>query len=169
GEYSVFEIGASIGVVPITTGSGSIVDVLAAADSACYVAKDHGRNRIHVYQPDDAALTQRQGEMQWVQRLRQGLESGAFDLYCQPIVPVDPARVAPGRFFEILVRIQDREFISPGVFLPAAERYHLMPAIDRWVIHTALALLREYYANDPETVPARFTINLSGQSLGDDA
>ncbi|MEK6551221.1 MAG: EAL domain-containing protein, partial [Pseudomonadota bacterium] len=164
-----FEIGASIGLVPITSISGNQTEVLAAADSACYVAKDYGRNRIHVYQPDDVALNQRQGEMQWVQRLRQGLENGAFDLYCQPIVPVDPARVAPGRFFEILVRIQGREFISPSVFLPAAERYHLMPAIDRWVIHTALALLREYYARDPDPVPARFAINLSGQSLGDDS
>jgi len=164
-----FEIGASIGLVPISSISGNQNEVLAAADSACYVAKDHGRNRIHVYQPGDAALTQRHGEMQWVQRLRQGLESGAFDLYCQPIVPIDPARAQPGRFCEILVRIQGRDFISPAEFLPAAERYHLMPAIDRWVIHTALALLREYQLQEPDEEPMRFALNLSGQSLGDDS
>jgi diguanylate cyclase (GGDEF)-like protein/PAS domain S-box-containing protein len=163
-----FEVGVSIGLVPITAESGSLTDVLAAADSACYVAKDHGRNRIHVYQIDDAALAQRQGEMQWVQRLRQGLDDDGFDLYAQAIIPLAPGR---GRerehLYEILLRVQDSELVTPETFIPAAERYHLMPAIDRWVVDRSLCLLARYYATPQADPNLRFAINLSGQSLGD--
>jgi diguanylate cyclase (GGDEF)-like protein/PAS domain S-box-containing protein len=166
-----FEIGASIGLVPVTADSGGLTEILSAADSACYVAKDHGRNRIHVYQPDDLALSQRHGEMQWVHRLRQGLDNNSFDLHCQPIVPLASHATRVPRFYEILVRVHDRDLVLPTVFIPAAERYHLMPAIDRWVVHAAFTVLQKYYARVSRwdgTEPARFAINLSGQSLCDD-
>ena len=169
-QKRAFEIGVSIGLVPITADAGGLTDVLSAADSACYVAKDHGRNRIHIYQAGDAALTQRHGEMQWVHRLRQGLEQNSFDLYCQPIVSLKGEAGAPG-FYEILVRIQEEDLVLPTAFIPAAERYHLMPSIDRWVIDNVFTMLRKYFARrqgEGAERAVRFAINLSGQSLGDE-
>ena len=170
-EGRTFEIGVSIGLVPIQRDSGSITEVLSAADSACYVAKDHGRNRIHIYQPGDRALAKRRGEMQWVHRLREGLENNSFDLYCQAIIPLRQEPTATGRFYEILVRVQDEDLVLPAAFIPAAERYHLMPSIDRWVISTVFAMLEKSQtrsAKQGTEVGTRFAINLSGQSLGDD-
>jgi len=166
-ENRTFEIGVSIGLVPISRDSGGLTEMLSAADSACYVAKDHGRNRIHIYQPDDRALAQRRGEMQWVHRLREGLENNSFDLYCQAIVPLREAAGVPARFYEILVRVQDTDLILPAAFIPAAERYHLMPSIDRWIIGTVFSMLEKYQARVGRD-GARFAVNLSGQSLGDE-
>lgn len=166
-EKRAFEIGVSIGLVPISRDSGGLTEVLSAADSACYIAKDRGRNRIHIYQPDDRAFTQRRGEMQWVHRLRQGLENNSFDLYCQAIVPLRD-KGQPGRFFEILVRVQDEDLVLPAAFIPAAERYHLMPSIDRWVIRTVFPMLRKYQAKGGKSGDDLFAVNLSGQSLGDE-
>jgi diguanylate cyclase (GGDEF)-like protein/PAS domain S-box-containing protein len=167
-----FDIGVSIGVVPISADSGSMTDVLSAADSACYVAKDRGRNCIHVYQPDDAALTQRHGEMQWVHRLNEGLVQDSFSLYCQAIAPIAEGGDRDRHFYEILVRLNENGAgpILPQTFIPAAERYHLMPAIDRRVITAAFGLLRQYAprlrrSGGPHGVT--FSINLSGQSLCD--
>lgn len=163
-----FEIGVSIGLVPITATSGSMTEVLSAADSACYVAKDLGRNRVHIYQPNDDALARRHGEMQWVQRINDGLEANRFQLYGQHIVPL----VAGVPIFcEILVRLHEDEagLIPPNAFIPAAERYYLMPSIDRWVVARALAMLgRSRWADDSSDQPAMYAINLSGQSLCDD-
>ncbi len=163
-----FEIGVSIGLVPITTESGNLTDVLAAADSACYVAKDEGRNRIHLYQPDDTALAQRQGEMQWVHRLRQGLETNNFELYSQSIVPLNADTKPTGRFVEILLRMREKDLVLPAAFIPAAERYHLMPAIDRWVIENVFGLLERCALMDRCSGNDTIAINLSGQSLGDE-
>jgi EAL domain-containing protein (putative c-di-GMP-specific phosphodiesterase class I) len=157
----------SIGLVPITRDSGGLTEVMSAADSACYIAKDHGRNRLHVYQADDSALVQRRGEIQWVHRLREGLEKNNFDLYCQAIVPLQGDASPPERFYEILVRIQDVDLILPTAFIPAAERYHLMPAIDRWVIGAVFSMLEKFRSSHAEE-GFRFAINLSGQSLGDE-
>jgi diguanylate cyclase (GGDEF)-like protein/PAS domain S-box-containing protein len=162
-----YQVGASIGLVPINHESGTITELLSAADSACYVAKDRGRNRIHVYQPDDAALSQRSSEMLWVNRLRHGLDNDSFDLYAQAIAPLGEGRGGSEAFYEILVRIQDHDLVLPAVFMPAAERYHLMPAIDRWVIDSAFSLIRDSAARR-DAAPALFAINLSGQSLSDD-
>ena len=170
-ESRPFEIGVSIGLVPILRDSGGLTEVLSAADSACYVAKDHGRNRIHVYQPGDRAMAQRRGEMQWVHRLREGLANNSFDLYCQAIVPLDEEANPSFRFYEILVRVQDEDLVLPAAFIPAAERYHLMPSIDRWVITTVFSMLEKNQSQagkTAETESTRFAINLSGQSLGDE-
>lgn len=160
-QDKVFNIGVSIGLVPITGHSDSIAGLLSAADAACYAAKDKGRNRVHVYQESDAELMQRQGEMQWVSRITRALEENRFLLYRQPIVPVSGEG---GRQFEVLVRMRSEtgDIIPPMAFIPAAERYNLMPAIDRWVINAAFAACaRHGDAGDS------CTINLSGSSLGD--
>jgi len=164
-QDKIFEIGASIGVVPITTDSGNIVDVLSAADSACYVAKDHGRNRIHVYQTQDIALVKRQGEMQWVRRVNQALDEGRFRLFFQKVLTLSPDEGE--HYGEILVRMVDEEgqMVLPMAFIPAAERYQLMPAIDRWVLSATLTALRERKPTLGDV--SICAVNLSGQSLCD--
>jgi diguanylate cyclase (GGDEF)-like protein/PAS domain S-box-containing protein len=158
-EDRIFEIGVSIGVVPITADSGSLAQVLSAADAACYVAKEHGRNRVHIYQPDDRAMAERYGEMQWVHRIQRGFEDRRFYLFQQPIRP------CAGGFemSEILLRLrgEDGEPLPTPSFIAAAERYHLIRTIDRWVVEEALHAIGRL---DGERV---YAINLSGQSIGD--
>ncbi|MGM0593786.1 MAG: EAL domain-containing protein, partial [Pseudomonadota bacterium] len=166
-DDKAFEVGVSIGVVPIEADSGNMAHLLAAADTACYIAKDAGRNRIHVYQPDDEAILQHHGEMQWVHRLSSAFDSDSFMLHAQPIAHVAGDRVVS--HYEILVRMRDDKghIIPPGAFIPAAERYNLMPAIDRWVIRRTLEMLRDAQG-DLAFPPVECAINLSGQSLTDD-
>jgi diguanylate cyclase (GGDEF)-like protein/PAS domain S-box-containing protein len=163
-EGRTYEIGASFGLVPITAESGSLAELLTAADSACYVAKDQGRNRVHVYEPDDKILAQRSHEMRWVARVKQALEENQLCLHYQPIRSLT-ATHSNGNFCEVLVRLQDDngQFTLPGVFLPAAERYGLMPAVDRWVIRATLAAMASGSGKCDKAV----SINLSGQSLND--
>jgi len=166
-DDKAFEIGVSIGVVPIAANTGNLSHVLAAADAACYVAKDSGRNRLHVYQPDDDAVLQRHGEMQWVHRLSSAFDNDSFLLFAQPIAHVAGDRVVS--HYEVLVRMVDDRgrIIPPGAFIPAAERYNLMPMIDRWVIRNTLEMLRDAQG-DLAFPPVECAINLSGQSLTDD-
>lgn len=164
-EERNFEVGASIGVIEITSASRSIEELMSAADIACYAAKDNGRNRIHVYQPSSTELEERRGEMNWVSEVRAALDEERFKLLFQPIVPVsgetDQAR------YELLLRMQRGDTsILPMAFIPAAERYKLMPEIDRWVVGKTISLLKEYPGfGDRATV----LVNLSGQSLCDNA
>jgi diguanylate cyclase (GGDEF)-like protein len=179
-QERIFELGVSIGLVPIHADSGDMARVLSAADAACYVAKESGRNRIHEYQPDDTALAERYDEMQWIHRIHKAFEEQRFRLYRQPILPLASGLPgAPGvpgtvEFFEIFIRMVDEEgqMASPAAFIPAAERYHLVPSIDRWVVHAAFEALALATATAQEASPGAaarcFAINLSGQSLGDD-
>ena len=168
-DDKAFRIGASIGLVPITNDSGNLTDVLSAADSACYVAKDTGRNRVHIYEPNDEALVERHGQMQWVQRLQNVLEENRFRLFFQPIAKLSlAAGEKTTTHGEVLIRMLDEsnELVGPGAFIPSAERYSLMPAIDRWVVENTFRML----ALDREQVRSRVStvcINLSGQSLSD--
>ena len=159
-----FEIGASIGVVQIHKSSGDVAELLRAADSACYVAKAQGRNRVHLYQPDDLAVAEHQHTIAWVSRIRHSLDHGDFDLFYQPIQPLGKQ---DGEHFEVLLRLRDGQgkLIPPSAFLPAAERYDLMPTLDRWVIRTALSRLAPLLREGSNRLCA---INLSGQSLGDE-
>lgn len=161
-----FAIGASIGLVSFGDGLESAASVLSAADAACYAAKDKGRNRVLAYQADDAELSQRRGQTQWVSRLKRALDEDRFVLYCQPIVRVSPPTAVPV-MQEILLRLRDADstLIPPGAFLPAAERYGLMPAVDRWVVRAVLQWLARHAA-DPALMDC-YTINLSGLSLSD--
>ena len=162
-----FGIGVSIGVVPISESSSSIDDVLSLADTACYAAKDQGRNRIHFYREDDSELARRHGEMQWVGRIRDALDDNRFELYAQPIAPLgNPA--LPGRHYEVLLRMRDEKgsLVMPGAFLPAAERFGLASRLDRWVVAATLAWL----AGKPERLSGLNTcsINLSGHSFDEE-
>jgi diguanylate cyclase (GGDEF)-like protein/PAS domain S-box-containing protein len=166
-ENQEFRFGVSIGLVPITEMSVSVAYVLSAADSACYRAKDEGRNRVHVYQPDDADLASRKGEMQWVARIDRALAENRLQLWSQPIVPV-MSDTGDYEDLEFLLRLVDEQgkIILPGVFLPAAERYGLSVKLDQWVVAAALDWLgRNRYLQ--ERLQLCF-INLSGASLADE-
>jgi diguanylate cyclase (GGDEF)-like protein/PAS domain S-box-containing protein len=158
-----FTIGASLGLVPIEPGIDTVASIFRAADSACYVAKEQGRNRVHVYKRDDQEVAQRHGEMQWVLRIQEALAENRFTLFYQPIVSLNRSDRRHG---EVLLRLLDREggLVSPGAFIPAAERYNQMQAIDRWVIRTVFAALGDSDIFPPSACVA---INVSGQSLGD--
>jgi diguanylate cyclase (GGDEF)-like protein/PAS domain S-box-containing protein len=167
GENS-FSIAVSIGLVPISRTSESIAGVLSAADTACYAAKDDGRNRIHIYEENDAELARRYREIEWIAKINSALEEDRFKLCYQPIVPVDSENDYGQQHYELLVRMEDEKghLIKPVSFLPAAERYKYSVRIDRWVVGTALDWL---YSN-PSHVEDLFlcSINLSGHSLGDE-
>lgn len=165
-----FRIGASIGMVEISEDCGTLEDVLSAADSACYVAKEQGRNRVHVYQQDDEALAERHGLMQWVHRIQNVLEENRFRLFFQPIYNLEPTPDDENMIHgEVLIRMldEDNEIVAPGSFIASAERYQLMPTIDRWVVTNTIRMLsldEEYIRERVHTC----CINLSGQSLSDE-
>ncbi|MHB1100015.1 MAG: EAL domain-containing protein, partial [Burkholderiales bacterium] len=157
-----FAVGGSIGLVPITAGMSNPEDALRAADMACYAAKERGRNRVYVFRTDDADLVRRHGEMEWAMRLRQALDEDRFVLYRQVIAPVRAG--CEIRREELLLRMLDENgmLVSPGAFIPAAERFNLMPLLDRWVVKNAV-----HHASRSPNGDIHF-INLSGASLSDD-
>ncbi len=164
-ENKIFTLGVSIGLVPIAYDTESVKFVMSLADAACYAAKDAGRNRVHEYVPGDIDLALQQGEMQWASRITQALEEGGLILYKQIIAPISDGN--GGEHMEILVRLQNEdEIVSPGAFLPAAERYNLMPSVDRWVVKNVFMWLDD----DAEQLKnlSMCSINLSGLSIGDD-
>lgn len=164
-----FSVGVSIGVVSIHADCGGLMEIMRAADSACYAAKDGGRNRIYVYQPDDKEVAQRRGEMRWVARITKAIDEGRLRLYYQTIRPLSAG--TQGAHYEILLRMLDEEgqIVPPGVFIPAAERYDLMPAIDHWVIENTFATLGRLYPGDAEKRLHTCAINLSGTSWADES
>lgn len=168
-QDKIFNVGLSAGLVPVTAESESVAHILGIADAACYIAKESGRNRVHIYRDNDKDIAQRRGEMSWVTRINEALDRSLLCLYHQTIVPLDDS--LPGEHFEILIRMQDKsgKLILPAEFIPAAERYNLMPAIDRWVIQNTFALLNELYGDNSQNKLSICTINLSGLSLSDEA
>ena len=162
-----FTIGVSIGLVLIADAPLTLADVLSAGDAACYMAKEKGRNRVQLYHRKDSELAVRHGEMEWVARLHGALDANRFCLYSQRIIAVG-ARVRPATMFELLIRMVDEhgQLIPPMAFIPAAERYNLMPAVDRWVIRTALPMIA--LARAAEGGDSVYIINLSGASIGDE-
>ncbi len=165
-EDRVFRLGASVGVVPIAADNEDVASIISAADSACAAAKESGRNRVHSFAENDIELMRRRREMQWAARINAALEEGRFELYRMQIQPLQ--RSEPGQHYELLLRMRDESgrMVSPDNFIAAAERYGLTPAIDRWVIENALRWLVSE-ADEREKL-AMCSINLSGQSLGDD-
>jgi diguanylate cyclase (GGDEF)-like protein/PAS domain S-box-containing protein len=169
-DGKIFSTNVSIGVLSLTESLATVGDALSAADQACYLAKDNGRNRVQLYRPDDQVMRARHGEMRWVERLNRAIDLDQFALFAQEIRPVGGG-AGNGHFaashFEILIRMIDADgtLIAPMAFIPAAERYGLMPKIDRWVIANAcknLAALGERHGAIPICM-----INLSGASVTD--
>ena len=166
-----FEVTASVGLSAINSDTVSAEEALSAADAACYVAKDQGRNRVQLYFGGTACTGKRQ-EMEWVSRLQKALEENRFQIWQQHILDLNDDTTARADHFEVLLRLidEDGSIIAPGQFFPAAERYGLMPAIDRWVIQH---LLREGRCGRLQSELGRKSathcaINLSGASLNDD-
>jgi len=169
-EGRVFTLGASIGVAAITPESRDLESVLSAADTACYLAKDKGRNQVQAYNADDEEVSSRHGEMGWVSRITEAVEEGRFFLLCQRVAPLQGPATDEAEYLELLLRMRDEHgrVVPPSAFIPAAERYHLMGRVDRWVVARALGCLARRQAQ-PGAAPPRFGINLSGMSLGDPA
>ena len=170
-----FDIAVSIGVTQIDAGSENATSVLSSADAACYVAKDKGRNRIQLYSGDEES-THKRGEMNWVTRINHALEEHRFRLFYQNILPISTS-YACMEHREILLRMIDENgnLVAPGEFMPAAEKYNLMPAIDRWVIRTLFAKNSGHWRkilknNQALNIESNLfcSINLSGASLNDD-
>ena len=165
----IFAVGMSVGMVAINRDSGTAASLLSAADAACYVAKDRGRNQIHVYESRDLELARHRGEMQWVTRIHRALEENRLSLSWQAIRPTDgtPETV---RHVELLLRMLDDDGseILPMAFIPAAERYSIMPALDSWVIEETLRLCQRYLTAERDR-HCLFAVNLSGASLKDPA
>ena len=171
GEYrfvwkdKIFNIGVSVGLVEISRESGTLEELLAAADTACYVAKKQGSGRVVVYSARDEALARHTGEIQWLQRLQGALKENRFHLYQQVIVPAHGDDGGPA--LEVLLRLQDEagHELPPSDFMRAAERYRLMGLVDRWVVQATFAAL----GRGAIPVPAHrsVAINVSGQTLGD--
>jgi diguanylate cyclase (GGDEF)-like protein/PAS domain S-box-containing protein len=164
-EQNTSSIGASIGVVEITRETESVASLLSAADIACYAAKDSGRNRVHLY--DSNEVSGRHREMYWVSRVTRAVDEGRLELYYQPIVPTGCDAAPIPAAYELLVRLRDDngELILPGEFIPAAERYNVVSAIDRWVVRRAVEVLQQHA--DGDEPPFLFALNLSGMSLSD--
>ena len=164
-EGKSFAIGVSIGLVPVAPADRDMARLLSAADAACYAAKEAGRNRVHVYRQDDDRLLERHGQMQWVARLHRALDEDRLRLFVQPLVPL---AVGGTVHYEILVRLEeDGRLIGPGSFIPAAERYNLMPQIDRWVFRNVLAWVGDT-CRKLGRVDGTWCVNLSGTSLNDE-
>lgn len=159
-----FKLGVSIGLVSVNSNISPQL-ALQHADAACFVAKEQGRNRIHVHQDDDDQIALRQGEMGWIPRIQRALDQDLFTLYSQAIIDLgDPDhRIS---HFEILLRMREGDqTIPPGAFLPAAERYNLSPKLDQWVLTHTLRIIRQYCEGRPSDVS--FNINLSAHSLNE--
>ncbi|MES9937841.1 MAG: EAL domain-containing protein [Sedimenticola sp.] len=167
-DENLFDVRASIGVVTIDENSGLLTDVLSAADLACYTAKDKGRDAVHLYKRDDQEMVDRHDQMQWMPRIQGALRNDEFDLYIQRIVALGED-AEPEEICEFLVRWPqaDGGQVSPGIFIPAAERYDLMRSIDRWVVEQAFLIISVITQQDPGSRARMYTINLSGQSIGD--
>lgn len=167
-QDQVFDIGVSIGLVQLGPESASAEAVMSAADSACYIAKQEGRGRHHVYSARDETLARSKGEIQWLQRLQRALKEDQFELHVQPIVAIGGS-ILSGPAAELLLRMRDEsgKLILPSQFIGAAERYQLMSHIDRWVVQSAITSI----ASGTPHLPSQrsCSINLSGQSLADDS
>jgi len=165
-QDKIFTVGASVGLVEIGRESGSIKDILSAADSACYVAKKQGRGQVHVYSAKDEVSARQRGEIHWLGLLQSALKEDQFQIYTQPIISVT-GKTIDGPSVEVLLRMRDDEghIILPRQFIQAAERYQMMASVDAWVVQATLAAIGQGAINVPDNRSC--SINLSGQTLGD--
>ena len=166
-DKNSFETGASIGIVPITKLTISVSEIMSTVDAACYEAKDKGRNRIQVFEPNNAEFVQHQIETSWIQKIKNAINNNNFELYFQELHNINPKH-STLKSIELLIRLNDEEnIISPDSFIPTAERYNLMPIIDEWVINKTFEFIKDYRKKHNSDI--RVSINLSGQSLSEDS
>ena len=166
-EGQSYTPGMSAGLVGIDESTISVMTAMRDADSACYIAKEAGRNRFHTVRPDNKALAQRREQIQSLELINRALDDERFVLYAQSIEPTVLTDAPPELHVEILLRMRSvsGEIITPDNFLPAAEQFGLGSRIDRWVVRAALQWVSRYAGEN--NTPCLFSINLSGQSLGD--
>lgn len=168
-QDNFFKIRASLGVIPFFQQYDDVKTILAAADDACYIAKEEGGNRIKVYETQEDRFQRRRVEMRWINRLTRALENNEFVLYYQSIVPLNETSKLNTKD-ELLIRLRDDatgQLIMPFDFIPAAERYNIMPQIDRWVIKTALSNFHKFRQKHGRE--SMFSINLSGESFSEES
>lgn len=165
-QDKIFNIGISVGLVEINQTSGSLQDIMSAADSACYVAKQRGRGQVHVYSARDEAIARERGDIQWLRQMQSALHEDRFQLALQPVIATAAQESGPA--FEVLIRLPDERgrVANSAEFLRPAQRYQLMPQIDRWVVSATLAAIN---AGDIRLPRGRScSINISGQTLSDE-
>jgi diguanylate cyclase (GGDEF)-like protein/PAS domain S-box-containing protein len=164
----IFNIGVSIGLVEISHVSGTLQDVMSAADSACYMAKQHGRGQVHVYSARDEAVARERGDIQWLRQLQTALHEDGFELAVQPIIAM-AGKAESGPAVEVLIRLVDDggQSTDSAEFLLPAERYQMMPQIDRWVLDASLGAIAS--GEIKLSAHRSCAINLSSQTLGDEA
>jgi diguanylate cyclase (GGDEF)-like protein len=162
-----FQVGVSVGVVAITRLAPSLSAILSEADTACFTAKEQGRNRVFAFHDASSSQYMRQTSRGWLKRINDALSEGAFTLLYQPIVPIDAPHLAGVPRVEALLRMSETggELILPMSFIPVAERYDLMRTIDRWVVDRAFSDFRRLAKSRDNPAPAEFSINLSGHTL----
>ncbi len=167
-EDKIFNIGVSIGLVVINSSFENVSDIIHAADMACYSAKQAGRNQSFLFSAGDIEVTQRRSAVEAISDITDEIDDEQFILYCQPIVPLSSS-VPQQHHYEVLIRKINLEgiILLPTTFIPSAERYLLMPNIDRWVIKNTFATYRQLLDISHEQCNYVFSINLSGTSLGD--
>lgn len=160
-----YELNVCVGIAILSAETENISDVLSHAESACYVAKNIGRNQLHIYSEEDNLSGMRDGQIMRLQQLQNAIEEDRFILYRQPIISLEGKGSA--NHSEVLIRMlsESGDVIAPFEFLPVAEQYQLMPIIDRWVVKEAFSLLKNSECN--LSAEAHCSINLSGQTLGD--
>ena len=164
----IFNIGISVGLVEVNHSSGNLQDIMSAADSACYVAKQRGRGQVHVYSARDEAIARERGDIQWLRQLQDALHEGRFELAMQAIIATAGGDET-GPSAEVLIRLPDEHgrYANTAEFLRPAERYQLMPQIDRWVVNATLSAIN---SGEIKLAGKRScSINISGQSLGDES
>jgi diguanylate cyclase (GGDEF)-like protein/PAS domain S-box-containing protein len=167
-EGKTYQVGVSIGIVPITAESTSTAELMNQADQACYSAKDLGRGCAHVYNAKNAELAQQHGEILQLSDLREAIASEQFQLFYQPIIALDAEQKMSGTRAEVLLRMLDLDgnYILPGTFIPAANRFGLMQQIDRWVISKVFGDYAHMFMQNPDLV---LSLNLSANSIADDS
>lgn len=163
----IFTVGISIGLVEVARETGTLKDLLSAADSACYVAKQQGRGRVHVYSARDEVSARQRGDIHWLRQLQVALRENHFEIHAQPIIST-VGRVTRGPALEVLLRMTDEDgkLVQPRQFIPAAERYQLMASVDRWVVQATLSAIAHGAIRLPDERSC--SINLSAQALAED-
>jgi diguanylate cyclase (GGDEF)-like protein len=172
-DDKIFNIGVSIGIVVINSNFENVSEIIHAADMACYSAKNAGRNQSFLFSPGDVEVKQRRSAVEAISDITDEIDDAQFMLYCQPIVPLASSSEigddSQQHHYEVLIRkiSLDGNIMLPVTFIPSAERYLLMPNIDRWVIKNTFSTYRQLLDKSQEKCNYVFSINLSGTSLGD--